>query len=71
MDNEIFDHIKKLKHGEHFTIPESDYGKAEVWQLNDYYILFSIPYTGGSPTFEGTYHSLNLDKMVFEIDSWN
>lgn len=26
------DEILKLKNGEHYTIPESDYGKAEVWK---------------------------------------
>ena len=40
----IKEEILKLKHGEKFIIPESDYGKAEIWFINDIYVLFEIPF---------------------------
>ena len=62
--------ILKLSHGEHYTIPESDYGKAEIWRIWDNYILFSIPTFGGTPTFNGAYRTSCIDDLLQEVDSW-
>lgn len=49
--------ISGLKHGESWVWPESDYGKAEVWCINDKYFVFEIPSFGNQPTFLGVYSS--------------
>lgn len=60
--------IQELKNGECFVVPESDYGKAEVWYLNGIYFLFEIPTYGGLPRFVG--HNSDIDKLLKVIDSW-
>jgi hypothetical protein len=62
--------ILKLKNGECYTVPESDYGKAEVWKVNNYYVLFSIPTFGGNPAYESTNHETLIDHIVETINSW-
>ena len=62
--------ILKLLHGECYTFPESDYGKAEVWRIWENYILFSIPTFGGTPTFNGSYRTSCIDNLLSEVDSW-
>jgi hypothetical protein len=59
-----------LKHGEHYTVPESDYGRAEIWFINDRYFLFSIPIYGGQPEFEAFYTVQNIDLMITTYQSW-
>ena len=43
--------LNELKNGEHYVIPESDYGKAEIWLINDIYFVFEIPMYGGDPMY--------------------
>lgn len=62
--------IEKLNSGESYVIPESDYGKAEVWRLNNMYILFSIPMYGGEPTFEGCFGTHRLDDLLSKVYYW-
>lgn len=62
--------ILKLQHGEMYTVPESDYGKAEIYRIWDFYILFQIPTFGGTPTFSNVYPIRKIDKLVAEINSW-
>jgi hypothetical protein len=62
--------ILKLKSGEHYVVPESDYGKAEVWRVNDIYILFEIPLFGGDPRFHCYYFSRDIDLIVETIEAW-
>lgn len=63
--------ILKLKDGESYTVPESDYGKAEIWKKNSMYFLFEIPTFGGEPRFSGNYHLGKEDEIVNTINSWN
>ena len=46
-----YDEIIKLKDGQCWTWPESDYGLAEIWLKNSTYFLFDIPLYGGEPIF--------------------
>lgn len=66
MEQEIF----KLKHCEHYTIPESDYGKAEVWRIWDNYFVFSIPMYGGTLVFEKSFGKHRIKDIVKLIESW-
>jgi len=47
--------ILELKDGECYTVPESDYGKAEIWFKHGYYFLFGIPVYGGDLFFHYFY----------------
>ena len=72
-NDEIKENIKELNHGEYFLIPESDYGKAEVWRIWDTYLLFGIPTYGGIPYFEKAYSPNKgnpADRIVEEINKW-
>ncbi|MHB8871876.1 MAG: hypothetical protein ACYC5G_05480 [Candidatus Doudnabacteria bacterium] len=62
--------ILRLKDGECFIVPESDYGKAEVWLKNKTYFLFEIPIYGGEPQFHSDYRKNNIQKMIMEYNSW-
>ena len=62
--------ILSLKHGEVYTIPESDYGKAEVWRIHDDYLVFEIPMYGGNPSFISRFTKYTMDAGINEIDSW-
>jgi len=62
--------ILKLKNGEHYTVPESDYGKAEIWRINNNYFVFSIPMYGGEPRFEERFNEKDEDSVVKLINSW-
>ena len=62
--------ILKLKHGEKYIIPESDYGKAEVWFINDIYIVFEIPVFGGEPYFHDTYYKNQIDALIEYVSTW-
>ena len=62
--------IKKLKEGECWIWPESDYGKAEIWCKNQIYFLFEIPLYGGLPSFVGAYHSHSIEDMLGVVNSW-
>jgi len=64
------DEILKLNHGECYTIPESDYGKAEIWRIWDNYLLFSIPMYGGTPSFDSSYKLSSIDKLLQTVESW-
>ncbi len=63
--------ILKLKNGECYTVPESDYGRAEVWKINNVYVLFSIPLYGGEPAYEQVYGLHRIDEMISSINSWS
>lgn len=62
--------IQLLKDGESYIIPESDYGKAEIWLKNNYYFLFSIPIAGGEPCFEKVFFKKDIDNLIKEYESW-
>ena len=69
--------ILALKDGESFVIPESDYGKAEIWLKHGTYFLFGIPMYGGRPFFEKAVSSMSknskdqvVDCIVKIIKSW-
>lgn len=63
--------IEKLKHGECFIVPEGDYGKAEVWRINDVFIVFEIPLFGGEPIYSNSYHFSRIEDIIYEIISFN
>ena len=44
--------LTELKNGQNYIVPESDYGKAEIWLINDAFFVFEIPTFGGQPNFE-------------------
>lgn len=62
--------ILKLKNGEHYIVPESDYGKAEIWKINNNYFVFSIPIYGGEPRLEETFYNSDEDEVIKLINSW-
>lgn len=63
-------HIEKLKDGECYTVPESDYGKAEIWLKNETYFLFEIPMYGGNPHFGGYFNKHRIDDLIATYQSW-
>lgn len=62
--------IENLKSGERYVIPESDYGKAEIWRVNDIYVLFEIPLFGGDPIFHTTYPVSQIKDMLNNVNNW-
>jgi hypothetical protein len=62
--------ILKLKDGERYIVPQSDYGKAEIWLKNDTYFLFEIPFLGGTPVFTNDYSAQYIDELIMEYESW-
>jgi hypothetical protein len=60
--------ITKLKNGESWIWPESDYGKAEIFRIHDCFLLFEIPTYGGKPMFEGGYYRIN--QLIDKVNSW-
>lgn len=65
------DNILKLKDGGKYIVPESDYGKAEVWKVNDVFVLFEIPQYGGTPIYFGTYYRKNIEMLIEQVNHWN
>ena len=61
------DKLKSIASGDLFIVPESDYGKAEIWRMHDVYVVFEIPMYGGEPTYLRTYHHMDLDEMIEAI----
>lgn len=61
--------IIALKDGEVWIVPESDYGKAEIWLKHETYFLFEIPAFGGQPSFFKAYRS-HIDEMINDYNSW-
>jgi len=53
MIKELMVKLESLKEGENYIVPEGDYGRAEVYKINDHYIIFEIPLYGGEPVFWG------------------
>ncbi|MBW1729019.1 MAG: hypothetical protein JRJ62_15935 [Deltaproteobacteria bacterium] len=64
----IFEEIKKLKDGQCFIWPESDYGKAEVWFKNGLYFLFEIPQYGGMPIYYNCY--AQISDLINQVETW-
>ncbi len=64
------ENILKLKQGEMYLIPESDYGKAEVYLINDRYFLFGIPMYGGEPWYNDNYKKEQIDELLKVVYSW-
>ena len=62
--------ILKLKDGESWTWPESDYGRAEIWLKNNIYFLFEIPSFGGEPIYDSTYTMATLQYLIKKVESW-
>ena len=62
--------ILKLKDGETWVWPESDYGKAEVLRERNSYLLFEIPSFGGEPIFSGMYSKFTLHDLIDKVNSW-
>ncbi|MCK4359155.1 MAG: hypothetical protein KAW92_10530 [Candidatus Cloacimonetes bacterium] len=62
--------IAKLKDGESWIWPESDYGKAEIWLKNNLYFLFGIPSYGGAPIFYKAFEKDEINTLVKTVKSW-
>jgi len=56
--------IESLASGELFIVPESDYGRVEVWRMHDVYVLFELPMYGGDPNYIATYMHDSVDLMI-------
>lgn len=64
------DKILALQDGECYIVPESDYGRAEIWFKNSSYLLFEIPMYGGEPSFVCAYGKHMIDEMIKHYESW-
>ena len=64
------EYILKLKDGESYIVPESDYGKAEIWFKHGTYFLFEIPTFGGKPAFFREFLKYEIDHMIKIYSSW-
>jgi len=62
--------ILKLRDGESWIWPESDYGKAEIKLNSDIYSLFEIPMYGGEPSLVDNYTIATLDHLIKLVESW-
>lgn len=67
--------LMSLKNGEKYIIPESDYGKAEIWYIHDCYFIFTIPMYGGKPAFETVVQGYEnkeqqMKKVLDIINNW-
>lgn len=62
--------ILKLKDGECWIWPESDYGRAEIWRINEMMFVFNIPMYGGVPYYHDAYRVVDVDNLIKEIESW-
>ena len=67
--------LMKLKDGNKYIIPESDYGRAEIWYINNCYFIFSIPQYGGCPCYETVKYERNskiqaIERVLDIIYSW-
>ena len=62
--------ILKLKNGDSWIWPESDYGKAEIWFINDTYFLFEIPMYGGTPMYHGAFPKSRLAELIEAVEYW-
>lgn len=65
-----FNEIAWLNHQGCYTVPESDYGKCEIWRLWDNYLLFEIPTYGGTPIFVKSYPLSQIKEIIKEFESW-
>ena len=62
--------ILKLKDGECWTWPESDYGKARIKLKDGNYSLFEIPTYGGEPIFVAEVSGRDLPCLIKIVESW-
>lgn len=62
------DEILKLQNGQRYIVPEGDYGRAEIWLINDFYFVFEIPMYGGKPVYYNHYYQSKIAEMIKEID---
>lgn len=70
MTDNLIDKIQKLKDGEKYIVPEGDYGKAEVWRINDSFLLFEIPMYGGTPIFNKHFNIYRIKYLIERINSF-
>lgn len=61
--------IEKLNSGERYIVPESGYGKAEVWRINNVYVVFEIPMFGGEPYYLGTFSLVEIEEVIYRINN--
>ena len=64
------ENILKLKDGETYTVPESDYGHCDILLENNKYSLFEIPQFGGETHFVDYYRLDQIDEMIKEYQCW-
>ena len=62
--------VKKLYHGEHCTVGQSEGGGGEVYRIWNTYFLFSIPQYGGEGNFERAFTSTQIEQLVDNAHSW-
>jgi hypothetical protein len=66
----MVEQIQALKTGECYTVPKSDYGKAEIWRVHDNFVVFEIPQYGGKPIYSGTYLKGQIGVIAKMIGGW-
>ena len=60
--------IEKLKNGDIWIWPESDYGRAEIVYVDGSYRIYEIPIYGGVPSF--AYMVDTPQKVVDIVGKW-
>jgi hypothetical protein len=67
------DAILKLQHLDKHTVLWNScdsVGKAEIWRVWGWLIVFSIPEFGGEPQFEKAFPTEQVDEAIILINSW-
>jgi hypothetical protein len=60
--------ISNLTHADYEYFSLGECSGAEIYRLNDIYVLFEIPLYGGEPRYSGVYNTVK--QAVDEIMSW-
>ncbi|MCG7852954.1 MAG: hypothetical protein MIO92_10575 [Methanosarcinaceae archaeon] len=58
--------LMELRHGQHYIVPQSDYGRAEIWLINNAFFVFEIPLFGGEPQFSNHFWYNYAGKDLIE-----
>ena len=67
----IANEIKAIQDGQCWIWPESDYGKAEIWMINDVFFLFEIPTFGGQLVYVKNYNGIgHIGELIAAVRSW-
>ncbi len=51
------------------SIPEGDYGFAEIYKIHDTIFVFLIPLYGGKPSYYKSYKRHSIDVLISDLKS--